>query len=100
MYYLLGYFFSPSTLLLDFFAWLGQAYDLKSVSHEAVLSRVRRTGDVELHSAHVGNYLTRRTSQSLAIDKEKVAEKTTLPAWGWGDDVISQEDFDVTKTIS
>lgn len=44
-----------TTAFIDFFAWLGLAYDLKSVSPEIVEKRVKRTGD------------------------------GTHPLWGWGD---------------
>jgi stearoyl-CoA desaturase (delta-9 desaturase) len=34
-----------TTAAIDFFAWLGLAYDLKSVPERIVRSRVHRTGD-------------------------------------------------------
>lgn len=34
-----------STLFIDFFAWLGWAYDLKTVKEEVVQKRMARTGD-------------------------------------------------------
>ena len=43
-----------TTAVIDFFAWLGLAYDLKTVSHKVVYDRVHRTGDgthpIELNS--------------------------------------------------
>lgn len=48
-----------TTLFIDFFAKIGWAYDLKSVSLEVVQRRVERTGD----STHA-------------------SQKNT---WGWGD---------------
>jgi stearoyl-CoA desaturase (delta-9 desaturase) len=34
-----------TTAIIDFFAWLGLAYDLKTVSQKVVYDRVHRTGD-------------------------------------------------------
>lgn len=39
------YSFNFTTAFLDFFAWLGQAYDLKTVSQEMIAKRAMRTGD-------------------------------------------------------
>jgi len=33
------------TAFLNFMAWIGWAYDLKTVSQDIVMARVRRTGD-------------------------------------------------------
>lgn len=30
---------------IDFFAWIGWAYDLKTASDETIKSRIKRTGD-------------------------------------------------------
>ncbi|XP_058810731.1 acyl-CoA Delta-9 desaturase-like [Phymastichus coffea] len=51
---------------IDFFAWVGWAYDLKSVSMDMIKKRVQRTGD---------------GSHEL---------------WGWGDKDITKEDKEVT----
>jgi len=40
-----NYSFNFTTAFLDFFSWLGWAYDLKSVSKEIVKKRALRTGD-------------------------------------------------------
>lgn len=34
-----------TTAAIDFFSWLGLAYDLKSVPERIIRSRVQRTGD-------------------------------------------------------
>nr|BAR72986.1 delta11-desaturase [Ostrinia furnacalis] len=36
---------NPTTLFIDFFAWIGWAYDLKTASKEMIKSRSERTGD-------------------------------------------------------
>ncbi|XP_043649391.1 acyl-CoA Delta12-desaturase [Drosophila teissieri] len=55
-----------TTKLIDFMAYLGWAYDLKSVSLDLVRQRAQRTGD--------GSH----------------------PVWGWGDKDQREEDVDVT----
>ena len=40
-----NYGLNLTTVFIDFFAWLGLAYDLKTVSKKAVYDRVHRTGD-------------------------------------------------------
>jgi len=56
------YSLNPTTAVIDFFVWLGWAYDCKTVSEEMIQRRVRRSGD---------------GSHRL---------------WGWGDRDISEED--------
>ena len=41
----LGGTWNVTTLLIDAMAWIGQAYDRKRVSHEAISRRKLRTGD-------------------------------------------------------
>lgn len=40
-----NYSVNMTTAFIDFFAKVGWAYDLKTVSHEIINSRVKRTGD-------------------------------------------------------
>jgi stearoyl-CoA desaturase (delta-9 desaturase) len=40
-----GYGMNLTTAIIDFFAWLGWAYDLKTVPKKVVHDRVLRTGD-------------------------------------------------------
>lgn len=37
--------FNVTKMFIDFFAWVGWAFDLKTVDHEAVARRVGKTGD-------------------------------------------------------
>ena len=65
--------------MIDFFAWVGWAYDLKTVPKEIVRQRVLRTGDGTHgqdndHPPHTG-------------------------PWGWGDKDIPTEDKKVTEII-
>ena len=40
-----NYGLNVTTALIDFFAWLGLAYDLKTVPQKTIHDRVKRTGD-------------------------------------------------------
>jgi len=40
-----GYKLNITTMFIDAMAWLGQAYDLKTVPEHVVASRAERTGD-------------------------------------------------------
>ncbi|KAG8233531.1 hypothetical protein J437_LFUL013547 [Ladona fulva] len=55
------YSLNLTTAFIDFFAWIGWAYDLKTVSSELVQQRAKRTGD------------------------------GSRPVWGWGDSDIPRE---------
>jgi len=59
-----GYHFNFTTAFIDFFAKIGWAYDLKSVSEEIIEKRCKRTGD------------------------------GTHPLWGWGDKDQDQVEID------
>lgn len=61
----LGNAFNPTTKILDFFAKIGWAYDLKSVSGEMIARRAKKTGD----GSHAQNL------------------------WGYGDKDMSKEDL-------
>lgn len=66
-----------TTAFIDFFAKIGWAYDLKTVSHEIIQKRIERTGDgTHLHSHSAGS------------------ETTHL--WGYGD---SEQDAEEKKMI-
>lgn len=60
-----------TTAFIDFFAKIGWAYDLKTVSAQMVVKRVQRTGDGTHEHSHEGG------------------------VWGWGDQDMKQEDKDV-----
>lgn len=60
----LGNSYNPSTTFIDFFARLGWAYDLKSVSPDMIARRAQRSGD----GSHVWGY------GDNDIDKEDLAE--------------------------
>ncbi|XP_073818147.1 acyl-CoA Delta-9 desaturase-like isoform X1 [Musca autumnalis] len=64
------YMFNYTTAFLDFFAKLGWAYDLKTVSDEIIRKRVQRTGD--------GSH----------------------PIWGWGDKDQSKDEIDAAIIVN
>ena len=47
-----GYGTNWTTAFIDFFAWLGLAYDRKTVSQEVIRGRANRTGDGSYSSCH------------------------------------------------
>lgn len=59
-----------TVMFIDFFAWLGWAYDLKTVPQDLIKKRVERTGD---------------GSHEL---------------WGWGDSDQTQEERDEAIILS
>lgn len=63
-----------TTAFIDFFAKIGWAYDLKTVSQEIIQKRVERTGD-----------------------KSEAEERNT---WGWGDKDQPQEERDLASIIN
>lgn len=76
------YRLNPSTAFLDFMAWIGQAYDLKTVSREMVKKRVQRTGD--------GSWKNHYDDQSNDVDDHHHDHKNSV--WGWGDKDMNEED--------
>jgi stearoyl-CoA desaturase (Delta-9 desaturase) len=61
-----------TTAFIDFFAKVGWAYDLKTVSHDIIQKRIERTGDLS-HESHT---------------------------WGWGDKDQDQEEKDLAQIIN
>ncbi|XP_048000585.1 acyl-CoA Delta(11) desaturase-like [Leguminivora glycinivorella] len=65
-------FMNLATNLIDFMAWIGWAYDLKSVSEDMVVKKMMKTGD--------GTDLWGRLPENDDY------------IWGWGDQDMSEED--------
>ncbi|XP_037945829.1 acyl-CoA desaturase 1 isoform X2 [Teleopsis dalmanni] len=85
------YKYNWSTAFINLMAKIGQAYDLKSVSEEMVLKRVRRTGDGTHSSAIDCNNnstsgITNQMVSKLNHDDEPVM------VWGWDDKDILEDD--------
>jgi stearoyl-CoA desaturase (Delta-9 desaturase) len=63
-----------TTAFIDFFAKIGWAYDLKTVSHDIIQKRVERTGD-----------MTHESQQHT---------------WGWGDKDQDQEEKEMATILN
>lgn len=63
-----------TTAFIDFFAKIGWAYDLKTVSNEIIQKRVERTGD---HSS-----------------------ETERNTWGWGDKDQDKDEMKMASIIN
>ncbi|XP_011872385.1 PREDICTED: acyl-CoA Delta(11) desaturase-like [Vollenhovia emeryi] len=65
--------------VIDFFAWLGWAYDLKTVRHDLIKKRAARTGDNSIYE------LQSDLNDECHHTQEKIV-------WGWDDADMSLED--------
>lgn len=84
-----GFKLNFSTLFIHFFAMVGWAYEMKTVSHKLLVDRVNRTGDGShpLHERNSGN------------KNEDTGDASKRSYWGWGDENISKEDIEITETV-
>ncbi|KAG4074192.1 hypothetical protein HA402_015495 [Bradysia odoriphaga] len=104
-----GYWKNSTTLFIDFFAWLGWAYDLKTVSVDSVRRRVLRTGDgSHRYSIEEKQKTTKELDQPCTgeCNKEEEerlkdeADRISDHYWGWGDDDMQQADIDDATIIN
>ncbi|XP_034934930.1 acyl-CoA Delta(11) desaturase-like [Chelonus insularis] len=65
-----------TTAFIDFFAYLGQAYDLKTVPVEIIEKRAARTGD------------------GSRVAKKNAEHSHEGAIWGWGDTDMSKDEID------
>lgn len=72
-----------STAFLDFMAWIGQAYDLKTVSEDMIRKRAKRTGD--------GTWKGLQENQSLRNENDHHHHHESI--WGWGDRDMKEDDI-------
>lgn len=88
-----NYRYNISTAFIDFFAKIGWAYDLKTVSKETIQKRMARSGDfdVEYSDANIQDLMR------LSEARHEQAEPTEL-VWGW-DDADFNEDEKKSATI-
>ena len=84
------YWCNFSIPFIDFFAWLGWATDLKTVSDEMIRKRVLRTGDgshrysqEELKKKTARELLDIYNANKSSSDNNNFYPKDTL--WGWGE---------------
>ncbi|KAK4883051.1 hypothetical protein RN001_006370 [Aquatica leii] len=83
------YSLNPSTMIIDFFAKIGWAYDLKTVSLDMIERRVKRTGDGTRKSKCIN------TEESVIGDYCQHNE-----IWGWGDKDMTTEDIEDVKILN
>ncbi|GAB1864920.1 Acyl-CoA Delta(11) desaturase [Camponotus japonicus] len=77
-----------TTAFIDFFAWIGWAYDLKTVSPTMVKKRAARTGDGSMYERTTDHHNTHHhTDDGPAI-------------WGWGDTDMAAEDIQKVEIIN
>ncbi|PSN55639.1 Acyl-CoA Delta(11) desaturase [Blattella germanica] len=72
-----NYSFNNTNAVIDFFARIGWAYDLKTVSEEILRRRIQRTGD-GTHKKYLQN------------PEENNEHHCNI--WGWGDEDLAPED--------
>lgn len=80
-----------TSLFIDFFAKIGWAYDLKTVSHKVIEDRVKRTGD--------GTHLKFQSQGELTEVEKRIGAGDGVAPWGWGDKDIPAESIEVTETL-
>ncbi|XP_057657748.1 acyl-CoA Delta(11) desaturase-like [Diorhabda carinulata] len=80
-----NYSLNWTTGLLDLMAYLGQAYDLRTVSEDLIRKRANRTGDGSWKDGKI---------DLKAIDKKKNDTKRSQEeyVWGWDDKDMKDED--------
>lgn len=76
----LGWKFNLSTIFIDFFAAIGWAWDMKTVSPKMLKDRMERTGD--------GSRLAFRVKETKDKQNSKDDLYDTSMCWGWDDDSI------------
>ena len=72
--------------MIDFFARIGWAYDLKSVSDELIRKRVLRTGD-GTHQYNEQELQARMVDYVNQLDHE-----SEQAVWGWDDKDMNEQD--------
>ncbi|XP_055633547.1 acyl-CoA Delta-9 desaturase isoform X2 [Toxorhynchites rutilus septentrionalis] len=75
-----------TTAVIDGFAWLGWAYDLKSVSDEMIKKRVLRTGD----GTH--QYSESQLREKMVEYVNQMDHENESALWGWDDADMNEED--------
>jgi len=96
---------------IDFFAMLGWAYDLKTVSDEMIKRRVLRTGDgthrysieaAKLTNKQLLDAYNQNNNNCSAEDQSRLAHKQSLIRehyWGYGDEDMLEEDISLIETL-
>ncbi|XP_017780908.1 PREDICTED: (11Z)-hexadec-11-enoyl-CoA conjugase-like [Nicrophorus vespilloides] len=85
----LGYKLNVTTSIIDFFAWMGWAYDLKTVSRDMIERRSKRTGD--------GTRSPTQSEELLEDDQRREGHGIAGGIWGWGDGDMTAEDLNAAE---
>ena len=89
--------------IIELFAWMGQAYDLKTVPMELAKTRMQRTGipkkeDNHIHSRPEKIPLIKKTTSGTQQELEEEDDHDDHgTAWGWGDEEISDDHLKITQ---
>jgi stearoyl-CoA desaturase (delta-9 desaturase) len=75
--------------LIDFFAYIGLAYDLKTVSQDMIKKRVLRTGD----GTHPYSIMEKNNNR----EETSKQTKTNTHYWGWDDEDVTNSDKKLTE---
>lgn len=82
------YVFNPTTAFIDFFAHIGWAYDLKTISEKTIRKRIERTGDGTHKHFWKGN--SAKDTNSIIDNDHHSCEDHV---WGWGDEDMKEDDY-------
>ncbi|XP_011698178.1 PREDICTED: acyl-CoA Delta(11) desaturase-like [Wasmannia auropunctata] len=77
-----------TTAFIDFFAWIGWAYDLKTVAYSMIKKRAERTGDGSKYERHTDGHR----------DEHHHSHEGVI--WGWGDADMAPEDMQEAQIIN
>jgi stearoyl-CoA desaturase (delta-9 desaturase) len=87
-----GYRWNLSSSVIDFFAWLGWATELKTVPDDIIKRRVLRTGD----GTHPYSIKAMEENNNNGnVDKIRDTEHF----WGFGDQEMTSEDMKLVKIL-
>ncbi|KAL6426364.1 hypothetical protein ACFW04_009104 [Cataglyphis niger] len=75
-----------TTAFIDFFSWIGWAYDLKTVNHAIIQKRAAKTGDGSKYERTTDHHNTQHTHDDAI--------------WGWGDTDMAAEDMQKAQIIN
>lgn len=87
-------------MLIDFFAWIGWAWDMKTVSEKIIHEKMNKTGDGS-RIAPNGNQKIIRVDKGLEDNSNSSDEsKPEVHVWGWDDENITDDMREITLIIN
>lgn len=92
-----NYRYNFSTGFIDFFAKIGWAYDLKTVSEDTIRKRMARSGDLDLTYSNIkSDDLKQECANRDNIDYKQHNDGVVKHVWGWNDPDNEELKKDVT----